>query len=263
MSSLREFVAAPIGRWVHVPPLLIWAASPRLCGIIYHGLVTSSDVPQLRALADLPTHPALARPYRAILDCSGLSGLDAVAFSVLVDHLRDLAERAAMIERVAVVRPSGITGAAALGLFHEHFAHRIDLRFVDDLDAAIRVVEAQSYADELVSLREVARGFGLIASLRRLLREQPQRSLAAAALQLGVSTRTLQRACSNAGSSFRNEVAAARLAFATSLLVSTSEKIETIARRAGYASAVSFTRRFQREHGVTPSEYRRRRVHGA
>jgi AraC-like DNA-binding protein len=72
-----------------------------------------------------------------------------------------------------------------------------------------------------------------------------------------VSTRTLQRACTRAGSSYRDEVAEARFAHADALLRSTADKIEAIARRAGYESPTSFTRQFNQRYGVTPNQFRR------
>src|SRR5690349_2850177 len=155
MATLHEFVAAPVGRWAHAAPLLVWAATPRLCGISYTGLITAADVPQLRALTSLPVHPAFDRPYRAVLDCTGIIGLDVAAFALLVEHVRDMAATQRLFERVAVVRPAGITGAALVGLFHDYVAPKIDLLFVDDLESAIRVVGGDDYRDELLELRDV------------------------------------------------------------------------------------------------------------
>jgi AraC-like DNA-binding protein len=42
-------------------------------------------------------------------------------------------------------------------------------------------------------------------------------------------------------------------------LRSTNDKIDAIARRAGYASAATFARRFQQVHGITPSQFRAKR----
>ena len=116
--------------------------------------------------------------------------------------------------------------------------------------------------DELLELREVARGAGLLASLRGLLREDPRQTLDQVAVRLGVSTRTLQRACTNARSSYRDEAANARFAFADALVRASSEKLETITRRAGYRTAASFTRRFRDSYGMTVAQFRATRGTG-
>jgi AraC-like DNA-binding protein len=258
VATLHEFLVAPVGRWTHVAPLLLWVATPRLCGITYTGHVASADLPRLRELGDLPLHRALKRPYRAIVDGGELAGIDAAAFTFLIEHVRGLATQTRLAERVACVRPAGMTGAAAIGLFHEYMAKRTDMHFVDDLATAITIVDAEAHRDELLELQEIARGSGLIAVLRGLLREDPRLSLTVVARRLGVSTRTLQRTCTTAGSSYRDEVANARFSYAEALFRSTRDKLDVIARRAGYASATSFARRFQQTYGITPTQFRKR-----
>ena len=262
MATLHDFLAAPVGRWAHAPPMLVWSATPKLCGIIYTGLVGAADVPRLTELTRLPLHADFERPYRAILDCAGVTGIDTAVFPLLVEHSRELANTPRLFDRVAYIVPSGMAGATALGVFHKHLAPTIDMRFVDDLDTALALVEGDAVREELLELRELARGAGLLASLRGLLREDPRQSLDRVAARLGVSTRTLQRACTNESSSYRDEAANARFAFADTLLRSTTDKLEAITRRAGYRSAASFTRRFRDTYGVTVAQFRATRGTG-
>ena len=72
-------------------------------------------------------------------------------------------------------------------------------------------------------------------------------------------TRTLQRAYWLAGTSFRAEVAAARLQHARELLGQRHNPplVGEAAARAAYSSKAQFTRAFTRVYGVTPSQYRR------
>jgi AraC-like DNA-binding protein len=72
-----------------------------------------------------------------------------------------------------------------------------------------------------------------------------------------VSSRTLQRALSNEGTSFRELVANARLEVARKQLADTSMTIEEISRLLGYSEATHFTRAFRHFSGLPPSEYRR------
>lgn len=233
--------------------------TPTLCGLVYSGFISSTDVPRLRELGTLPFHGALSRPYRAILDCGAVTGVDAAAFQFLVEHTREIANTKGLVDRVAYVRPAGMTAAVAVGLFHEHLAPSVDLRFVGSLAEALEHVEAGVHAAAIEAMVRDTEDSTLIVALRRMLLENPQRTLDEVARELGVSTRSLQRACLAAETTFRDEVANARFAFSEQLLRSTDDKIDTIARRAGYSSAASFARRFQQVHGMTPSQFRAKR----
>lgn len=259
-ATLDEFLRAPIGRWTHAPPMVMWMASPKLVGIMYAGFVNSTDVPRLRELAEFAFHPALVRPYRALIDCGGLVGVDSAAFAYLVEYLRKLTGiTTSLVERVACVRAPGMTGAASIGLFHEHMVDELDMRFVEALDEAIDHLGAREHRAAIQEINEVGARVSIVAALRGVLRENTRQSLATVARRLGVSSRSLQRACQEAGSSYRDEVANARFAIAEEQIRASNDKVEAIARRAGYASAATLARRFQRMHGVTPTEYRKRR----
>jgi AraC-like DNA-binding protein len=72
-----------------------------------------------------------------------------------------------------------------------------------------------------------------------------------------VSSRTLQRALSDNGVTFRDLVANARLEVARRKLADPSMKIDEIGRLLGYSESTHFTRAFRRYTGRTPSEYRK------
>ena len=256
-ATLEEFRDAPIGRWTSFPSITAWVATPRLGGIVYSGFMT--NVALLRELGDLPFHRALERPYRAILDATAVTGVDASIFAFLVEHTREIAQATDMVERVAFVRPAGLVGAVAVGVFHDHLAPNMEVRFVDTLAEAIDFVEADDHRAAIETMTRAVADSTLIVSLRRLLLENPRRTLDAVARELKVSTRTLQRACLDADTTFRDEVASARFAFSEQLLRATTDKIDAIARRAGYASSAAFSRRFQQVHGVTPTQFRAKR----
>jgi AraC-like DNA-binding protein len=261
-ATLEEFLAAPIGRWTHAAPLTAWVATPTLCGLAYSGFISSADVPRLRELGTLPFHGALQRPYRAILDCGAVTGVDAAAFAFLLEHTRDIASTAGLVDRVAYVRPAGMTAAMAVGVFHDHLSSTMQLHFVGTLDEAIEHVEGEAHREEIEAVMRETEDSTLIIALRRMLLEDPRRTLDTVARDLKVSTRSLQRACLAAETTFRDEVANARFAFSEQLLRATDDKIDTIARRAGYASSAAFARRFQQVHGVTPTQFRAKRTPG-
>jgi AraC-like DNA-binding protein len=92
-----------------------------------------------------------------------------------------------------------------------------------------------------------------------LARELRAPTLAGAARTVGASERSLQRALKAAGSSFRREVAQARVARAVELLEATDEKLESIARAVGFAALPQLSSMFRRLTGESPSALRRRR----
>jgi AraC-like DNA-binding protein len=76
------------------------------------------------------------------------------------------------------------------------------------------------------------------------------------AAKLGLSRRTLQRRLHKEGTDYRELLNAARLQRAMSLLLESSQSIETIALNLGYSSTAHFTRAFTRWAGRPPSAIR-------
>ncbi len=75
---------------------------------------------------------------------------------------------------------------------------------------------------------------------------------------LGMHERTLHRRLQTAGTSFRQELDAARRALGEELLRGTSLPVCDIATTLGYAESSGFIRAFQRWHDTSPSAWRRR-----
>ena len=85
----------------------------------------------------------------------------------------------------------------------------------------------------------------------------PDLELAAVAHAIATSTRQLQRVFAElAGSSFRDELHAARMHRAAQLLRTTALPIGQIARHVGYRQPPQFAKAFRRYHGVSPSSFR-------
>ncbi|HRE88181.1 MAG TPA: helix-turn-helix transcriptional regulator [Myxococcota bacterium] len=98
----------------------------------------------------------------------------------------------------------------------------------------------------------------LVDALDALLRASPNLSLQQAARQLGVSSRTLQRAVSQAERSFVERRAEIRLEIACRRLVSTRDKVASIGYEIGFGSPSHFTLWFKQRTGLSPSELRAR-----
>jgi len=87
-------------------------------------------------------------------------------------------------------------------------------------------------------------------------------SLPQAARRLGVSTRTLQRRLTAAGTSFSELVAEVRLDTACHLLAESDLSLAAIATRLGYTGPSSFSRSFRRLMKIQPAVYRRQHAAG-
>ncbi len=92
--------------------------------------------------------------------------------------------------------------------------------------------------------------------ISRLLPEQNP-NIDTVAEGMGLSTRTMQRQLSQAGTSFLKEVAAVRREIAERYLRETNLGLVDIALLLGYSEHSAFTRSFVRWTGKTPMEYRK------
>jgi AraC-like DNA-binding protein len=78
------------------------------------------------------------------------------------------------------------------------------------------------------------------------------------ARRMKLSTRTLQRRLEERGTTFSEEVDAARCDLACELLRDPSLATAEVAYRLGFSDPAAFTRAFKRWEGITPSAYRKR-----
>jgi AraC-like DNA-binding protein len=73
-----------------------------------------------------------------------------------------------------------------------------------------------------------------------------------------VSERSLQRSLGAAGTTFKDEIAEARIRAARRLLADGDEPLSAIAREVGCSSLQHFSTLFRKRTGETPSAFRRR-----
>lgn len=101
----------------------------------------------------------------------------------------------------------------------------------------------------------------LVAHTRAVLADPGARfpSLDEVARRLHISSRSLRRHLSEAGTSFQSLRDEVRRTRSTVLLDQSRLSIDEVARELGFADAAGFGRAFQRWTGETPSNYRRRR----
>jgi AraC-like DNA-binding protein len=262
-TDVEQFVASPLDRYVVGPTFLVWCFDATLAGSVTWGSPTELEIRQLLRAFDF--NHAMRAGYAVVTDGSRLSSIDPVPFGLVMDYVRrKLPEYMRSVGRQAFVHRDGLAGASIAGLAP---ALRVPWEwrpFSDDVtafewighDAAARArEEVRAIAEPLATQPESLRALG--AYLSTNLRSATLRS---AARTLGISERSLQRVLAEAGTTFRREVARARVDAAAPLLSSTSAKLEAIAREVGCASGSHLSRLFRQERGETPGAYRARRT---
>lgn len=135
------------------------------------------------------------------------------------------------------------------------------------LDAALggAFPSLHKQAEYLVERRiqSLPRKPGVVAAIETVFAESPKmlgQGVAQVARQLGMEPRTLQRRLREQGQSFAELQAHARYRLALRLLETTTLDIETISEKLGFSDRRSFTRAFQGWNGMSPSEFRARKI---
>lgn len=256
-SSAAEFVRSPVGRWFATRTMIAWVTTPSLGGFATWGRSAVEDVTaNVHLFEGLFALPA---PVDLLMDGRSIEGIDFDALGALLDWVRTHLPRI----RPRIRRRVGVISAGAAGMVLAGISPVLgwtaDVSMAPDVASGLRELGAATpealaaEVDALVAgLRDTP---ALLVDLRVLLRaRRGNLSLAEAARELGVSTRSLQRAVAQAGSSYRTEEFDARLDAALELLRSDA-KIASIASRLGVTEG-ALARLVRQRTGMTPAEYR-------
>jgi AraC-like DNA-binding protein len=261
-GSIEDFLREPFGRWVSSSATaLVWCATPALCGALAWGRPTVEHAGALVSAFGGFQHPRMAERFDVVLDGSRLEGLDPDALTVLVSWLAEhRAELAARVRMQYSVRHEGLVGLTLTGILPVlGETHAFSL--VDDLGETVAKLAPQEVglADALqAALATMRDAPAELGALRDLLRShRGAATLAEAARALAMSERALQRLLHGTGTSFRDEVRAARYAAAEALLVQGDDKVSVVARRVGL-SENALSQLVRDLAGCTPAELRRR-----
>jgi AraC-like DNA-binding protein len=261
-SGIGGFLQQPEGHYVAGRQFLIWCRSLGFTGSVLWGRPAERDTQELVGIWR-ELHPRMTAGFDVVTDGSRIESIDAAAFEVMVGYLRErLPSYAQRIRRQAIIHPPGLPGAAiagllpTIGIYYQWriFAEpRLGFRWLERPDS-------DETCDDVSAIALTVTG---VSPWRRILgdalREEPEGvTLAAVARRIGRSERSLQRDLQQAGTTFRAELEAARVALARALLVDTDLKIDAVARRVGCASAAHFATLFRRVAGEPPSSYRER-----
>ncbi|MFO0556165.1 MAG: helix-turn-helix transcriptional regulator [Polyangiaceae bacterium] len=263
-ADIEDFLSAPADSYVRGSSFVFFFdAQAGLYGTLLAGCLSEDDARTLCRCYPREVRPGLDRPYPSLFDASGLDGLDASGFSVMLDYFTSFsAVHAELVTKVAIVHGAGLAGATVAG-----FAQVVGLRaparlFSSRADALAWLVgDDPCIASSLDALaRSLVTEDALVARLRGCLAANlKQASLSQTARALGVSVRTLQRSLQDAGTTFQAEHTHARLSAAKRLLIETDQKLAAIGHAVGCATPQQFSEWFRKHTAASPSAWRRER----
>jgi AraC-like DNA-binding protein len=262
--DIERFLRAPIGRYVQGDGWLCFYATPHLSGVVIWGMVVASEV--ARAMTIPPAMHRCGTPPRVgLIDARRVEKVEPDAFQVAARYvIEHQATIASLIERVAILHAPGLMSSVADGFF-SMVGPQYEVRtFTDSAEAVqwLAVPDASGVLGEVdricASVEEGAlrRELGMLLS-RALHEPEPPRGVAAYAKALGLSVRSLQRRLGEAGTSFRQELALARVARAQELLSTTKLSIAEVGFQVGCSSEQQFSHLFRRITGESPARWRK------
>lgn len=257
-----RFMRDPVGGYVAGRSFVVWVQTPSRLGACHRSPLDQSETSTLLSLVPLLSHPRLEAPIDMLHDLGAVSVVERSAFAWAETFVAQYIEAiAARTRRLAVVRPTGLAGAAFTGIFHDFVRPRMDARlFAHRAEAHAWLDVGDADRNEIDDLHDSLAHPSLVRKLREhLAGDLAAPTIGHMAKALGVSTRSLQRHIAGVGSTFSRELASARMRAAETLLLDGDDKVETIAKRVGFRSAAAFATRFQFVNGETPSAFRARK----
>lgn len=259
-TDAAQFRKTPHGYFVRGRTWLVWSWDRTLGGFTLWGTPDANDAAAVVELFDLPPTP---EPLDVLVDARRVEGVEPTGFAKFTAGLtRHLPVVEKVVRRTAVVLPGGWVGAVVAGVQHV-VGSRYRWQTFSSMEPALEFLARRELPE---ALQEVA------ALVDETMNQQPlvprledflaQRgfdvTIHDAALELGVSVRSLQRALSDGGTTYRDEVIRSRRLLAQKLLAETDDKLESVALSAGFSSLQHFSTQFKRWTGMTPSDYRAR-----
>ena len=266
-ASAAALAADPVGHYWLGNTMIVWCADAETCGTFGWGQTTDADAQELTDALELAFHPALAAGFDVLMENTAVAHVDWNAYARVFAYVRDkLPDWRTKIRKQAVVMPDNPAGAALSGI-GPMLGITYPLHFAASLDDALAFLGWGAGSAGAAAVAEIAAvaadARAVPATLRRMrtwLEGALERaSIDAAAEALATAPRSLQRELADAGTSFSDELVAARVRVAAQLLIATDDKVEAIARAVGYATASRLAESFRKLLGETPAEYRARR----
>ncbi len=263
--STSDFLSDPFGRYSVGSTHVVWCHSPSLMGTAHWGRPTEADAARLVERLDVSIHPDVQSGVDVLMDVRQMESFEWPTFGVISAYVQKRVEGwQRTIRRHAVIVPGGVVGVFVAGLMPV-VGTRHPLRFFPSVEKALAWLERPELPAILEAVTGIVNEVRGVAPLVHALRQYLDTSLLGATVQdaavaLSLSPRTLQRALQAEGTRFSVELVNARLRAASRLLEYSTDKIEVIARRVGFASSSQLSAIFRREMGETPTDFRERRI---
>ena len=259
-TNLETWREAPAGGYMSGESWIHWCHSEELFGFLLWGRPGDAEIAQLVRSLKVELAPHVG-PHRSLVDVRFLSGVDAGAFELLNQYVRDhYQELSKQVTKLALVRPDGFAGAAVAGFFEvRQVPYPVEI--FSDLESAVEWLMGApnlGLVQELGELRTAALGVDpLVQRLRVLIVENLQDlTVEAAASALRVSHRTLQRRLKEAGTTFKGEVTLVRIREAQRRMLDSDAALTAVALDVGFSSLQHFSRVFRQVTGAQPSAWR-------
>jgi AraC-like DNA-binding protein len=260
--SPEELLESPIGNWAATDTAVVWCHSPTLGGVVSWGRPNLEDTRATFHLVDLYRHPAVSPRFNIVTDGRALEGVDVEGIGFMIGWIRSRIDelRRRIVLQVGII-PDGTIGILLAGIM-PLAGEGHPFRVFTNRRQALHVL-APTFGDVLEEELNAAVGQvrGLAPEVRRLRELLQDRdgdiSQSDAARCMGSSTRSLQRALSMAGTSFREEQLKARFAVACDLLENSDLKVSSVAARLGISER-ALTQLFSARGALPPSEHRGR-----
>lgn len=257
-TSADVIVRSPWGRYTTTGSSIVWCASRTLCGAYLWGRPTAEETGAIIRLFD--EYPRVMNAtFDMIIDTRAVESVDGDALVVLTSWMwanRKVFEHAKIF---SVIRETP-TGFLLAGLLPTIAPDRMFRVGTIPATAFTTILGEQGIAaaEEIEAIARQTRGVPReLQVVRDALFKRLDVSIDDVAKNLRVSARSLQRSLSKAGTTFHDEVVAARMTVACELLLSTDLKVAAIASRLG-VSERAVTMLFRDKTGMTPIEWRKK-----
>jgi AraC-like DNA-binding protein len=266
-ASLEQFARDPAGRYVAGERYVHFCAAPTLWGMILWGRPTEADALSIGTSLRFEFGPP-AVPHAAIIDASRLEGGDPAAFARVERFVAKYGEPLkASIVSLAMVRPTGLGGAIVTGA-PAMLPFPYPVRVFDDVPTGLAWLAPITGLDPTETATMLGRAQERAAGTPKLIRELrvyleanlDDAALATASRALAMSERSLQRKLAESGTTFQDEVSAARVRVAQRMLADPVIPLTEIAIAVGCASLQHFSALFKKVVGQTPSAWRKDRA---
>jgi AraC-like DNA-binding protein len=258
-APLPEFLAGSEAASVVLDAMLYFRTASGLTGYVVWEDPSDEELATLARLIEASLDRA---PHPTLVDGRQLSSPPVRLFEYMQRFIpAKRAQLEATVHRLAIVRAPDLSAAAALG-YCQLMGLPYPFRSFDDLAPALAWLGQEAPADLAALLNaHIAEARGVPPLLYRLRQHiqaaLPRPDIAQIATRLALSERTLMRRLAEHGTTFGDEVARTRVAYAQRLLEQTDAPVETIARRVGCASLSSFSILFRKWQGTSPTAYRK------